>query len=291
MINISVWSRWCVAGMGAAPPPGGMPDVGRMQQQLLQNPEMMRSIMSSPMMQNLMSNPDMIRNMIMSNPQMRQVLDANPQLNHVLNDPALMRQAMEYMQNPQAMEQMMRSQDLAMSQIENHPEGFNALRRMYQEVNEPMYEAMTQGFQQQQQGGSGTTGTSTMAPSSTGSGPNTAALPNPWAARTPGTTTAAPTTGGVGGTPGATPPLFPNPMMNPFGGAPFGGATPPAPGMDSTVQMMQNPMMQAMMQQMLSDPAFIDQVRQMCLLQQQVSPLVFQTRFIHIHSVYVVCCL
>ena len=112
----------------------GAPDVHRMQQQLLQNPEMMRNIMESPMMQNMMSNPDLIRNMVVDNPQMRQVLDANPQLNHVLNDPQLMRQAMEYMRNPDAMRQMMRSQDLAMSQIENHPEGFNALRRMYEDV-------------------------------------------------------------------------------------------------------------------------------------------------------------
>lgn len=129
------------AGAGAAPfpgmggmGPGGMPDVHRMQQQLMQNPEMMRNIMNSPMMQSMMSNPDLIRNMIVNNPQMRQVLDANPQLNHVLNDPQLMRQAMEYMQNPAAMREMMRSQDLAMSQIENHPEGFNALRRMYEDV-------------------------------------------------------------------------------------------------------------------------------------------------------------
>lgn len=80
--------------MGMAPPlgPNGMPDVHRMQQQLMQNPEMMRSIMASPMMQSMMSNPDLIRNMIGNNPQMRQVLDANPQLNHVLNDPQLMRQ-------------------------------------------------------------------------------------------------------------------------------------------------------------------------------------------------------
>jgi ubiquilin len=30
-----------------------------------------------------------------------------------------------------------------MSQIENHPEGFNALRRMYHDIQEPMMEAMT----------------------------------------------------------------------------------------------------------------------------------------------------
>lgn len=49
-------------------------------------------------------------------------------------DIVLLWQAMEMMRNPNAMREAMRSQDLAMSQIENHPEGFNALRRMYEEV-------------------------------------------------------------------------------------------------------------------------------------------------------------
>lgn len=46
----------------------------------------------------------------------------------------MLRQTMEMMRNPNAMQQAMRSQDLAMSQIENLPGGFSALRRMYEEV-------------------------------------------------------------------------------------------------------------------------------------------------------------
>ena len=46
---------------------------------------------------------------------------------------------MEMMRNPNAMQQAMRSQDLAMSQIENLPGGFNALRRMYEEVSTLKY--------------------------------------------------------------------------------------------------------------------------------------------------------
>ena len=38
------------------------------------------------------------------------------------------------MRDPSAMREAMRHQDIAMSQLENHPEGFNALRRMYEEV-------------------------------------------------------------------------------------------------------------------------------------------------------------
>lgn len=76
---------------GGLPPmgPGGMPDMSRMQEQLMRNPEMMRQVMSSPMMENLLNNPDMLRNMMMSNPQMQAMMDANPQMRHVLNDPSV----------------------------------------------------------------------------------------------------------------------------------------------------------------------------------------------------------
>ena len=95
----------------------------QMQQDLLQNPEMASSIMSSPMMQNLMLNPDFIRNMMYSNPQMRQVLESNPELRNMLDEPETMRRSMEMMQDPNAMRNAMRNQDLAMSQIENIPGG------------------------------------------------------------------------------------------------------------------------------------------------------------------------
>ncbi|RYG59916.1 hypothetical protein EON64_19750, partial [archaeon] len=82
------------------------------------------------------------------------------------------------MRNPNAMQQMMRSQDLAMSQLENIPGGFNALRRMYEEVQEPMMEAQLQG-----QGGAGstnTTNTSTSTSTPPSTAPTSAAVPNPW---------------------------------------------------------------------------------------------------------------
>lgn len=66
-----------------------------------------------------------------SNPQMQRVMENNPQLAQVLNDPAMMRQYLEMARNPEAMNQARRSQDLMMSQIENQPGGFNALRRLY----------------------------------------------------------------------------------------------------------------------------------------------------------------
>lgn len=212
-------------------------NMNNMQEQLMRNPEMMQQMMNSPMMENLMNNPEMLRNMMTSNPQMQSLLESNPQLRHALNDPAIIRQTMEMMRNPNAMREAVRSQDLALSQIENHPEGFNALRRMYEDIQEPMMAA---------QGGAGWGAPATGAASSTPApaNPNAAALPNPWgrpAAPAPGAA-------GMGG-------------GNPFGGMGMGGF-PPAGGVDpaQAAAMMQNPMMQQMMQQMMSDPSFVQQM-------------------------------
>jgi hypothetical protein len=44
-------------------------------------------------------------------------MDANPQIRHVLSDPAVLRQSLEMMRNPNAMREAMRHQDIAMSQV------------------------------------------------------------------------------------------------------------------------------------------------------------------------------
>jgi len=219
---------------------GGMPDMQRMQEQLAQNPEMMRNIMNSPMMQNLMDNPETLRSMMTSNPQMRALLDSNPQLNHILNDPSVLRQTMEMARNPAAMQQAIRNQDLALSQIENVPGGFNALTRMYHEVQEPMLEAAMGN----QSSDASTSGAPTGAVSQEG------ALPNPWATPTP----PAPSWGGDG-TGGANAGFGVGGMANPFAANP--GVMGGMPDMGT---MMQNPAVQSMMSQLMSNPAMMQQM-------------------------------
>ncbi|CAI5733872.1 unnamed protein product [Peronospora destructor] len=107
--------------------------------------EMPEQMMESPMMQNILNNPDIMRNIMQINPAMQQLMEQNPQLNHIMNDPELLRQSMEAMRNPVAMREMMRNQDTALRNIESHPEGFNALRRMYHDVQEPLMDAAASG--------------------------------------------------------------------------------------------------------------------------------------------------
>lgn len=185
-------------GSGGGPFGAGLPDFERVQQQLTQNPDMMREMMNMPLVQNLMNNPEIIRNLIMNNPQMREIMDRNPELAHVFNDPATLRQTMEAARNPELMREMTRNTDRAMSNIESSPEGFNMLRRMYENVQEPFLNATTMAGDTRNASGTnpftallgaqGQGRNQSTNPPATGSdttanppAPNTNPLPNPWA--------------------------------------------------------------------------------------------------------------
>lgn len=179
----------------------GLPDLEQVQQQLSQNPNIMREIMNMPAIQNLMNNPDLMRSIITSNPQMRELIDRNPDLAHILNDPSTLRQTLEAARNPELMREMMRNTDRAMSNIESSPEGFNMLRRMYETVQEPFLNATTMAGDTgnnmnsnpfaallggNQTGGDRSTNLSTSEQDSAGSpAPNTNPLPNPWSNNAP----------------------------------------------------------------------------------------------------------
>lgn len=92
---------------------GGMMggDPAQIQQQMMQNPEAMRTMLNSPMVQQMMENPDVMRSIIQSNPQLQAIIEQNPELGHVLNDPAMLRQSLEMARSPNLMREMMRTTD------------------------------------------------------------------------------------------------------------------------------------------------------------------------------------
>ncbi|XP_027760059.1 ubiquilin-1-like isoform X2 [Empidonax traillii] len=118
----------------------------QMQRQLMSNPEMMVQIMENPFVQSMLSNPDLMRQLIMANPQMQQLVQRNPEIGHMLNNPDIMRQTLELARNPAMMQEMMRNQDRALSNLESIPGGYNALRRMYTDIQEPMLNAAQEQF-------------------------------------------------------------------------------------------------------------------------------------------------
>ncbi|KAK4437557.1 Ubiquitin domain-containing protein DSK2b [Sesamum alatum] len=261
-----------LGALGGAGAPGvfgaGLPEFEQVQQQLTQNPNMMREIMNMPAIQSLMNNPEIMRSLIMSNPQMREIIDRNPELAHILNDPSILRQTLEAARNPELMREMMRNTDRAMSNIESSPEGFNMLRRMYENVQEPFLNASTMG------GGTATDASNpfaallgnqggTQARSGSNSStagletgttiPNSNPLPNPWnntggsqtnnSARSTQTGDARPP--GIAGLGGLS-----LPELERMGLADSSGFN----------QLLQNPAVAQMMQSLLSNPQYMDQI-------------------------------
>lgn len=137
----------------------------RMQRELLDNPDMFRNLVDSPMVQQMMSDPAHMRQLILANPQMQQLVEVcnlrslyvcfywiikfwqrHPEINHMLNNPEMLRQTMEMARNPSMLQELMRTQDRALSNLESIPGGFSALQRMYRDVQEPFMNAATEEF-------------------------------------------------------------------------------------------------------------------------------------------------
>ncbi|XP_054809601.1 ubiquitin domain-containing protein DSK2b-like isoform X2 [Prosopis cineraria] len=247
----------------------GLSNPEQMQQLVILNPNLMRDLMSTPAMQSLINNPDTVRNLIMSNPQMREIMDRNPELAHILNDPSTLRQTLEAARNPEIMREMMRNTDRAMSNIESSPEGFNMLRRMYANVQEPFLNATMMagagndisnpfaalsGTQGGQASNRSTNFSSTSSEAIAGSpSPNTSPLPNPWTSTRAGGTQNNTTRSTSGGNAQA-PTTLGLDLPEPEG---LAGTV-----LDSSLfaQLVQSPNISRMMQSIVSNPQAVNQI-------------------------------
>lgn len=55
-------------------------------------------------------------------------MERNPEINHMLNNPDILRQTMEIARNPNMMQELMRNQDRAMSNLESIPGRVNVYK-------------------------------------------------------------------------------------------------------------------------------------------------------------------
>merc|ERR1711892_744695 len=215
-------------GMGGF---GGIPGMGnlgmgsanfmemqqRMQRDLMSNPDMLRQVLDNPVTQSLMSNPDVIRQM------------------------------MEIARNPSRLQEMTRTMDRQMQNLEAMPGGMNILQRMYRDVQEPVLNAMGGPNPFQDLRGNNA------APAPTPSTETVDPAPNPWASS--GTPRTAP-----GSTTTPTPPTS-------GAGAPLGAAL----GQNSG--MFTSPGMQSLMGQMRDNPTLMSQMMSAPYMQSMFSSL------------------
>lgn len=151
----------------------------RMQHELLGNPDLMRTVLDNPLVQQMMNNPETMRQIVTSNPQMQDLMQRNPEISHMLNNPELLRQTMELARNPSMLQELMRSHDRAMSNLESVPGGYSALQRIYRDIQEPMLNATSRNPY------SGTSDSGTAENPQQGT-ENRNPLPNPWGAANQG---------------------------------------------------------------------------------------------------------
>ncbi|KAH8280666.1 hypothetical protein KR054_008469 [Drosophila jambulina] len=206
----------------------------RMQNEMLGNGDLLRSLMDNPLVQQMMNNPETMRQLITSNPQMQDLMQRNPEISHMLNNPDLLRQTMELARNPSMLQELMRSHDRAMSNLESVPGGYSALQRIYRDIQEPMMNAATESFGRNPFAGLVEGGGSAAGVNPQQGTENRNPLPNPWGGV--GATLNGTGTGGGTGT-GA-------------GGNRTGGDLPPN-------NIMNTPAMRSLLQQMADNPAMM----------------------------------
>ena len=203
------------------------------------SPEMFQQMMSNPFvrgqLEQMFSDPEAMEEMIASNPALAGAMEANPQLRAALRDPETMRQMLNVATNPSLMQEAMRSNDRALSNISSHPGGFNALRQMYEST------AGIDSLGGGGMGGGGDANTDNQRQPAPADGP----LPNPWGAPAAPAAATTPTTTPSSG------------AGFPFGGA-FGDDMMMGGGsgseMERVAAMIDNPHMQQAMSSMLSNP-------------------------------------
>merc|ERR1719377_23442 len=118
-------------------------------------------------MDNMLSNPEMMNAMMDMNPQLRELIERNPEIRSVFSDTRMMREHLQAM--------MDRNVDRAMSNLETVPGGMDALRRLHNDIQDPLWDAM-QG--QDQQSGSAP---QTYTAQDTSQAPSAAPMSNPFA--------------------------------------------------------------------------------------------------------------
>ncbi|KAI8826655.1 uncharacterized protein EV422DRAFT_5174 [Fimicolochytrium jonesii] len=196
----------------------------------------MSGLLENPMVRSLLESPEFMQTMLENDPRIARLAESNPQLRQTLNDPRFLREMMETMRNPALSQEMMRNVDRQLLNIENIPGGFNALSSMYHDIQAPLSQAhddnpSTEEANRRYAAMLGAQQTST------GQGPNNAALPNPWAAPSPSTASQPAAADPFAALTGLGPGMS-NPGFNPF--AAFGMPQFPAPS-PQTSQPTTNP--------------------------------------------------
>ncbi|KAI3653567.1 hypothetical protein MP228_001514 [Amoeboaphelidium protococcarum] len=106
-----------------------------------QQEDMMAQALKNPFAQSLLQNKELMRNMLMSDPRTQKAMEKNPSLRQMLNSDSFMEEISSLSSSPAKMKELLRGADRAMLNIENIPGGFQALRGLIEEIDDPLQAA------------------------------------------------------------------------------------------------------------------------------------------------------
>lgn len=162
----------------------------RLTQMLITNPEGVQNMLggaNAGSRDQMMNNPDMMNSLLGGMQRMQSLMERNPEVNHLLSNPELLRESLEMVRNPAALQEVMRNYDRALNNMESMPGGYNVLRRMYTEFQEPLMSAFQDQFNTNQFSSTNTEGANNDSESATNESQqrteNRDPLPNPWASQ------------------------------------------------------------------------------------------------------------
>ncbi|XP_050796180.1 ubiquilin-1-like [Gopherus flavomarginatus] len=79
------------------------------QQLLVVNPEMILQFLENPFVQSLLSNTNLITGFLREHPLLQQFAQQNPEVSHIWNNPALLREMIEFIRNQTLMQEILRN--------------------------------------------------------------------------------------------------------------------------------------------------------------------------------------
>ncbi|XP_059583050.1 ubiquilin-1-like [Alligator mississippiensis] len=131
------------------------------------------------MVQSPLANPDLVRELLLEDQRVQQLAERTPLIGHLLSSPSFLREILDAASHPATLQEMVRSNDRALSNLESLPGGYSTLQQLYHDVEEPMLEAEQAPFESDpfapQQGQPPSGGVSVPARTE-----NRHPLPNPW---------------------------------------------------------------------------------------------------------------
>ncbi|KAJ8925590.1 hypothetical protein NQ315_009430 [Exocentrus adspersus] len=132
-------------GMGSA---NFMEFQNQMQNELLSNPTLLRSLLDSSLAQQIMNNPDVMRNLLVRDPEMQDLITRYPEINQTLNNPELLRQIAELARNPSMLQELMRSHERSVGG-EGTPStpSASSIHNMYQNLQQSTLSNLAAQFQ------------------------------------------------------------------------------------------------------------------------------------------------